>query len=111
MFANLFIQAEVVAARAREVQRSADQLRLLTETAPIGIFQTDAHNRYVYTNARWTEITGIPSADGGRPGVARVHRRRAARRSRPSSSTSLDKTEFSSRLEMPIPGSAPRSCC
>ena len=32
VFANLFIQAEVVAARAREVQRSADQLTLLTET-------------------------------------------------------------------------------
>jgi PAS domain S-box-containing protein len=63
VFANLFIQAEMVAARAREVQRSADQLRLLTETAPIGIFHTDAQNRYVYTNARWAEITDIPSAD------------------------------------------------
>ena len=34
----------------------------LTEAAPIGIFQTDAENRYVYTNPRWTEITGT-SAD------------------------------------------------
>ena len=66
VFANLFIQAEVVAARAREVQRSADQLRLLTETAPIGIFQTDAENRYTYTNARWTEITGVAERHRGR---------------------------------------------
>ena len=68
VFANLFIQAEVVAAKAREVQRSADQLRLLTETAPIGIFQTDAEDRYTYTNARWTEITGVTSdAAQGQP--------------------------------------------
>ena len=58
-FANLFLKAEALAARAREVQASADQLRLLTDAAPIGIFQTDAENRYVYTNPRWTEITGI----------------------------------------------------
>ena len=31
VFANLFIKAETLAARAREVQTSADQLRLLTE--------------------------------------------------------------------------------
>ena len=30
-----------------------------TDAAPIGIFQTDADNRYVYTNARWSEITGV----------------------------------------------------
>jgi PAS domain S-box-containing protein len=58
-FANLFIKAEELATRAREVQTSADQLRLLTDAAPIGIFQTDTENRYVYTNPRWTEITGI----------------------------------------------------
>ena len=60
VFANLFIKAEELATRAREVQTSADQLRLLTDAAPIGIFQTDTQNRYVYTNPRWTEITGIP---------------------------------------------------
>ena len=41
------------------MQASADQLRLLTDAAPIGIFQTDIENSYVYTNPRWTEITGI----------------------------------------------------
>jgi two-component system sensor histidine kinase/response regulator len=58
-FANLFAKAEGLAARAREVQESADQLRMLTDAAPIGIFQTDAENRYVYTNPRWSELTGI----------------------------------------------------
>ncbi len=60
VFANIFIKAEILASRAREVQASADQWRLLTDAAPIGIFQTDAENRYVYTNPRWSEITGIP---------------------------------------------------
>jgi PAS domain S-box-containing protein len=61
VFANLFLRATALAAQAREVQISADQLRLLTDAAPIGIFQTDRRNRYVYTNPRWTEITGIRS--------------------------------------------------
>ena len=34
VFANLFIKAEQLAAQAREVQASADQLRLLTDAAP-----------------------------------------------------------------------------
>ena len=59
--ANLFLQAQANAAKARELQGTADQLRLLTETAPIGIFQTDGQHRYTYTNARWSEITGIPA--------------------------------------------------
>jgi response regulator RpfG family c-di-GMP phosphodiesterase len=48
VFANLFLKAEILATRAREVQTSADQLRLLTDAAPIGIFQTDSENRYVH---------------------------------------------------------------
>jgi CheY-like chemotaxis protein/signal transduction histidine kinase len=63
VFANLFIKAEDLAGRAREVQASADRLRMLTDAAPVGIFQTDTDHRYVYTNPRWTEITGIPAED------------------------------------------------
>ena len=59
VFVSLFLQAERYAAEARIVQASADQLKLLTDSAPIGIFRTDASNRYVYTNPRWSEITGI----------------------------------------------------
>ena len=36
VFANLFTKAEELARRAREVQTSADQLRLLTDAAPSG---------------------------------------------------------------------------
>lgn len=67
VFAKLFMKAEELAAQAREVQESADQLRFLTDAAPIGIFQTDAENRYVYTNPRWSEITGVlPEQASGR---------------------------------------------
>ena len=61
VFANLFTRAQELASRAQQVQTSADQLRLLTDAAPIGIFQTDAEHRYVSTNPCWSEITGIPA--------------------------------------------------
>ncbi len=62
-FAHVFLNAENLAARSRDVQETANQLRALTDAAPIGIFQTDADNRYVYTNDRWSEITGITAED------------------------------------------------
>ena len=63
VFANLFLKAQGLAIRALAFETTADQLRLLTEAAPIGIFQTDARNRYVYTNPLWTEITGVTSEE------------------------------------------------
>ena len=63
VFASLFVRAQELAAQAREVQASADQLRLLTDAAPIGIFQTDHQNRYLYTNPRWTELMGISAGE------------------------------------------------
>jgi PAS domain S-box-containing protein len=59
VFANLFIKGEVLARQARDAQADAAQSRSLTDAAPIGIFQTDTKHRYVYTNPRWSEITGI----------------------------------------------------
>ena len=78
VFANLFVKAETLATQAREVQTSADQLRLLTDAAPIGIFQTDADNRYIYTNPRWTEITGVAADEASAAGG--THHRPTARR-------------------------------
>ena len=62
-FANLYIEATERASDALQVKVAADQLRLIAHSAPIGIFQTDEDNRYVYTNPRWSEITGIPSEE------------------------------------------------
>ena len=63
VFVNLYLKAEEFAWQAQEVQASADQLRVLTDVAPIGIFRTDAERRFVYTNPRWTELTGVKASD------------------------------------------------
>ncbi|MFZ0666563.1 MAG: response regulator, partial [Acidimicrobiales bacterium] len=63
VFANLFEKAEILAKHAAEQQASADQWRLLSDAAPVGIFQTDREGRYVYTNPRWAEIVNISSAE------------------------------------------------
>jgi PAS domain S-box-containing protein len=59
VFASLFTNARLLAAQASEVRASDDRLRLITDAAPVGIFRTDVGNRYVYTNPRWSEITGV----------------------------------------------------
>ena len=63
VFANLFLQAEALAARAREVRRSADGCGCSPTPRRSGSSRP-TQNRYVYTNPRWSEITGIPA---GRP--------------------------------------------
>jgi two-component system, sensor histidine kinase and response regulator len=108
-FANLFVKAEALAARAREVQASADQLRLLTDSAPIGIFQTDAQNRYVYTNPRWTEITGIAASDAvGRRWDTIIGAEQRATLAAELVSRVVYPAELSHRFEMPRRNSAPR---
>lgn len=68
VFANLYLRAEQLSERTRQLQESSDQLMLLTEAAPIGIFRVDADDNYLYTNPSWTEITGVAFADAvGRP--------------------------------------------
>ena len=62
VLANMFLESQANAAEARELEATTRQLKLLTEDAPIGIFQTDSENRYTYTNARWSDITGVPAS-------------------------------------------------
>jgi PAS domain S-box-containing protein len=109
VFANLYLNADLLAAQARALQISADHLRMVTDVAPIGIFQTDAQRRYVYTNPRWSEITGIhPSAAVGRPLDSVI-----ASELRPDLMDRLDDpnnrgAELSCRFEIPGPGSTRR---
>jgi PAS domain S-box-containing protein len=63
VFVNLYLHAQQLALQAKEVQESANQLGILTDVAPVGIFRTDADNKYIYTNARWSEISGISAED------------------------------------------------
>jgi PAS domain S-box-containing protein len=109
-FANLFIRAEALAERAREVQATADQLRLLTDAAPIGIFQTDAENRYVYTNPRWTEITGIRATDAiGEHWDTIVSADQLAGLAAELTRAVGSRAELSHRFEISAPNSAPRT--
>ena len=62
-FANLFLKSEGLAVHARDIETSVDQLRLMADAAPIGIFQTDSENRFIYTNPRWTDISGIAAEE------------------------------------------------
>ncbi|MFQ5602799.1 MAG: PAS domain S-box protein [bacterium] len=45
------------------LQQSESTFRTLSESAPVGIFQTDAEGKYIYVNQRWSEITGLSAKD------------------------------------------------
>jgi two-component system cell cycle sensor histidine kinase/response regulator CckA len=110
-FANLYLRAEELAAQARGVQQSADQLRLLADAAPIGIFQTDADDRYIYTNPRWSEITGISRSEAeGRKwdAIIRMPARSGLFDELPGDCVE-DGAEICRRFEIRLPGSSPRT--
>lgn len=108
VFVNLFVRAKLLAARAQEVQTSADQLRLLTDAAPIGIFQTNKINEYVYTNPRWSEITGIsPEAAAGKKWDAFLSADARAGLAADRSASLADRGELSHRIDIQVPGMAP----
>jgi two-component system sensor histidine kinase/response regulator len=107
VFANLFLKAEGLASERRELQKFADERRLLAEAAPIGIFQTDADNCYVYTNPRWSEITGIaPDAALGRPWETILSSRQRAGLIAEIGMGALQRQELTHRFEIEEPSSA-----
>jgi PAS domain S-box-containing protein len=109
VLANLFMQGQANAAKALELQGTADQLMLLTETAPVGIFQIDGQNRYSYTNARWAEITGVPSvAAAGSQWDVMIDAEQLAATIAEFEETYVVGEEFSSRLRIVTPEGARR---
>ena len=58
-FGDLFKEVCAACHLRAEVDTSTTRLRRLIDALPVGIFQTDADNRYTYTNSRWSEITGV----------------------------------------------------
>ena len=65
MFGNPIpsVSGDIEAMKA--LRDSEERFRTLTEIAPVGIFLTDADQRCVYANERWSEITGV-AADQAR---------------------------------------------
>lgn len=108
VFANLYLRAEQLSQRGRELQESAHELTLLTEAAPIGIFRVDADDNYLYTNPSWTEITGIAFADAfGRPlDFVMSLSTRAPIRAAPPRTAGTDST-WSHRFEVEQPADTP----
>ena len=91
------------------MQASADEFWLLTDAAPVGIFQTDAENRYIYTNPRWSEITGIPpEAAAGQVWGSMSMPRTSEGHLVSLPDTAMAGAELSSRVEIEVPDSGPR---
>ena len=60
---NFNVMAKNLTVRTRDLQTSSEQVRVLANVAPIGIFQIDRDNRILYVNSHWSEMTGISSED------------------------------------------------
>ncbi|MGE5655504.1 MAG: PAS domain S-box protein [Actinomycetota bacterium] len=52
------------------LKESEERFRVLVNSAPVGIFQTDPAGDCVFVNPRWLEITGLPLAAAIGPGWA-----------------------------------------
>ena len=108
-FAHLYERAQELARAAREVQITADQLRLLTDAAPIGIFRTDSEGRYVHTNPRWTEITGLtPEEAAGQPWRTILAAEDRTALGDESATAGAPQGELCHRFELCAPGEASR---
>ncbi|HKV37884.1 MAG TPA: PAS domain S-box protein, partial [Blastocatellia bacterium] len=51
---------------------SEKRFEILCEQAPVGIYETDAQGMCVYTNPRWTQMSGLSSAESLGQGWAKV---------------------------------------
>lgn len=58
---TIFSSSDVEALRA--LRDSEERFRTLTEIAPVGIFLTDATQRCIYVNERWSEIIGVSTRE------------------------------------------------
>ena len=57
-----------------ELRASARRFEILCEQAPLGIYETDAEGQCVYTNRRWSEMSGLSASESlGRGWVKALH--------------------------------------
>ncbi len=54
----------------RSLYKSEESYHSLAESAPVGIFRTDAAGRYLYVNRRWCQITGLTTDEARGEGWA-----------------------------------------
>jgi PAS domain S-box-containing protein len=81
-----------------------DRFRLLTEAAPVGMFECDAQGKCLYTNPAWQEITQLRGAEGLGEGWERmVHPDDLARVRAEWSAAQLAATTLNTRFRV-VPG-------
>jgi two-component system sensor histidine kinase/response regulator len=88
---------------------SLARMNLLVQSAPIGMFMTDSENRFIYTNPRWSEITGLaPELVLGklRSEIIEIQARAGHISKLPEDS--IYNSEMTYRVELRLPGLAPR---
>lgn len=54
------------------LRQSEERFRLLVNSAPVGIFQTDAHGDCIFVNSRWLEFAGLSIEEAMGKGWARA---------------------------------------
>lgn len=75
-------EKEIIYAAARDIterkqkeaasNKSEKQFRMLTQNAPVGIFQTDAQGNCLFVNLRWQKITGLSASEALGTGWAKA---------------------------------------
>jgi PAS domain S-box-containing protein len=109
-FASRAINADGPSLHSKGARLSSDQLRLLAESAPTGMFMTDSENRFIYTNPRWSEITGMSSEQVmGRSHASIVEAQYRAGRIPKLPDASMDDPDACYRTEIQLPGLSPRT--
>ena len=68
---NATVEQQVVV-RTAHLRQSEERFRLVSESAPIGIFKTDAAGLCVYTNPRWRELAGLNPEESLGEGMRRA---------------------------------------
>lgn len=111
---DVIISNQLFEIESARVSRAVGVRGELSERASItdlGIFQTDAANRYVYTNPRWSQIMGVPAEDAAgqywEPFVGLGEGPQGGGSER--SSSSEQQSELSRRFVVSCPGSTPRT--
>lgn len=92
-----------------ELRKSEDRFRTLSESAPIGIFLTDAEGRTEYINRRLEEISGLSAEESMDYGWGRIiHPQDRDEIMRRAKTSVRERKEFSATIRIVSPGGAVR---
>ena len=100
---NDLVEREV-AARTADLAKSEGRFRKLSESSPIGIFQTDAAGKCLYTNPRWQSLTGLTLEESLGDGWSRgIHPEERSRVSEEWSASAREGRDFDREFRYQTP--------